>query len=146
MLRPVSITPFGLPVVPPVPGDHREIVDRLDVDSGSSARPASQPSKDGANGSSASRQTSVFSLGRSGRDRLDHRREVEWNSSRLQSNWSRMNSVLRRLVARIDRAPHRAGARDAEHAGKRERVVAGQDRDLLAGRDARAVERRARSR
>ena len=47
-------------------------------------------------------------------------------------------AVLGRLVARVDRAPHGAGAADAEHAGERDRVVGRQDRDLVAGRDARA--------
>ena len=41
-------------------------------------------------------------------------------------------AVLGRLVARVDRAPHRAGPADPEDAGERDRVVGRQDRHLVA--------------
>ncbi|MET4788995.1 hypothetical protein ABIF64_001173 [Bradyrhizobium japonicum] len=48
--------------------------------------------------------------------------------------------IFGRLVTRIDRAPDRARAGNAEHAGKRDRIVAGKDCDLLAGSNPRSRE------
>src|ERR1700726_1218183 len=49
--------------------------------------------------------------------------------------------VLGCLVARIDRAPDGAGARNPEYATESERIVSGQDRNFLAGGDARSFKR-----
>ncbi|MNS60315.1 hypothetical protein D3C72_933040 [compost metagenome] len=48
--------------------------------------------------------------------------------------------VLAGFVARVDRAPHATGARDAEHRGEGQGVVARKHRHLVPGLDARALQ------
>ena len=71
------------------------------------------------------------------RDPADQRREGPLEDQAGAVEQVEQLAVLRGLVARVDRAPHRPGPGDAEHAAERDRVVGGQDRHLVARPDAR---------
>ena len=72
---------------------------------------------------------------------LDHRRVGRVVDQALTVEQLEQRAVLGHLVARVDRAPHRAAAGDAEHARERDGVVRAEDPDLGAGLDAVARER-----
>ena len=145
MLCPVSSTPLGVPVVPPVPA----IITTSSTGSacqGSSLTPASQSAKRDRPRTlplpaGAVEADQGGELGQVRRDLGDQRRERGGEDQAAAVEQVEQLAVLGRLVARVDRAPDRAGPADAEHAAEGDRVVAGQDRDLVARPDARPGQR-----
>ncbi len=75
----------------------------------------------------------MVSCGRSARICVDQRCEGGLEDQHRAVEEVEQLAVLRRLVARVDRAPDGAGAADPEDAGERDRVVGRQDRHLVAG-------------
>ena len=124
----MSITPLGSPVVPPVPTSIAR--------SSSRSAAACVGARRRASASSSSRQTFSRHV-----ELLDHRRVAGVVDQALAVEELEQRAVLGHLVARVDRAPHRAAAGDAEHARERDGVVASEDPDLAAGLDAVARER-----
>ncbi len=86
-LRSVSITPFGRPVVPPVPTSIA-VSSSGSSDHGSTGTPSSQAVRLVATGKDSSRQMTVVSLGRSGRIFSTSGRKARWKISAEQSNAS----------------------------------------------------------
>ena len=140
----MSITPLGRPVVPPVPtiiarsstpllGDR---VGRRPVD-----RPvASRKCVPGQRALDRRRRgrPAVVELGQVGAIASTSGANDAWKISAVAVEEVEQLAVLGRLVARVDRAPHRAGAADAEHAGEATGSLADRIATLPPGRDAAA--------
>ena len=141
MLRPDSITPLGLPVVPPVPGIIARSSIGRHVDTVVVVKPSSQLLERRRERHSASRQTSGSAWAvRRASSRPSAQRRCG-RSAALQSNCVEDELVLGRLVARVDRTPDRS-RRATCRTRRRTRCGSLPDRiaTLSPGGDARAVE------
>ena len=111
MLCPVSITPLGLPVVPPGPGDHGDIVWRIRLPgllAASAVQP--RPQRDGTSHLPGRRFVKADQRGELGQVSgypCDERRERPGEDQAGAVEQVQQFKVLGCLAARVDRAPDR---------------------------------------
>ena len=126
---------FGLTGGSAGPRNHRNIVCRRDLDRFivDAVEPRIERRREGRRLVEADKKRK---LGQVGAHLLHERRVSAVEDQARAVEGVEDEAVLGRLIARVDRTPDGAGARDAEDAGECDRVIARQDRHLVARLDA----------